>query len=145
MTDARGRHCTQACLALETKYNRGERFLHGSSSQGLQESQAQVSTGQPVASGHQPGREESFSRRSWPSPFPGCLQIHHLGSKPGGDSPHRESVGRGENRQRTEGVTSGQARRGWQGKSLLELPEERATQIKLKEDKLTRNPSSREV
>lgn len=56
------------------------------------------------------------------------------------------SVGRRENRQRTEGVTSGQARRGWQGKSLLELPEERATPIKLKDEKLreTRAPGKSE-
>lgn len=42
---------------------------------------------------------------------------------------------------------SPQARQGigWQGKSLLELPEERATQMKPKDDKLKRNPSSREV
>lgn len=36
-------------------------------------------------------------------------------------------------------------KRGCQGNSLLELPEERARQIKLKDDKLERNQSSREV
>jgi hypothetical protein len=54
-------------------------------------------------------------------------------------------VGLAWGRRSQAGVTSGQVRRGRRGTWLLELPEVRATQIKLEDDRPARNQSSREA
>lgn len=141
-TDVLWRRFPGACLALETIQQRGVASSGFSSSRGRRGMGLHEAASGCLAASPAGG---ILFTALFDKPFP--LVSTHLSpwlQTRWGLTSQRKS---GERRKQVEdrGVTSGQARRGWQGNSLLELPEETATQIKLKDDKLKRNQSSREV